>query len=144
VWRRHNGDHVAGFLPGVPDPLYMVVPAGSAPPAAEDFGPPAASTCTACGQPIHRIHGMWLDDLGRGHCPSGAKQGRNGHLPAGVRPPLAVYVIEQRTNLAAGGHAFQLLPAGFAYPSIPNAQAAVEYMAGAMRWNDRLEAPPAG
>jgi hypothetical protein len=50
-----------------------------------------------------------------------------------------VYVIEQRINLAAGGHAFQLLPAGFAHPSAANAQAAVEHMAGAMRWNDRLE-----
>jgi hypothetical protein len=55
-----------------------------------------------------------------------------------------VYVIEQRTNLAAGGHAFQLLPAGFAHPSAANAQAAVEYMAGAMRWNERLEARQPG
>jgi hypothetical protein len=144
------------------------------------YTPPAADpSCTGCGRPIHRMHGMWLDDLGRGHCAAGAKQGVNSHKPPADVPepstctacggtirylgawvdedgrgycpqasagheltarPLAVYVIEQRTNLAAGGHAFQLLPAGFAYPSIPNAQAAVEYMAGAMRWNDRLEA----
>jgi hypothetical protein len=59
-----------------------------------------------------------------------------------VATPLpAVYVIEQRINLAAGGHAFMLLPAGFAYPSIVNAQAAVEHMdGGTLRWNERLEA----
>jgi hypothetical protein len=95
-------------------------------------------TCTGCGRPIHRVHGMWLDDLGRGHCAAGAKQGVNSHRPAAA-PALAVYVIEQRTNLAAGGHAFQLLPAGYAYPTAVNAQAAVEYLFGAVVWNDRLE-----
>lgn len=102
---------------------------------------PAYPSCTGCGHTLHRVHGMWLDDLGRGRCAAGAKRGVNAHQPP-APPALAVYVIEQRTNLAAGGHAFQLLPAGFAYPTVGNAQAAVEYMAGAMRWHEGMAFQP--
>jgi hypothetical protein len=73
------------------------------------------------------------------YAPSYVVPGGLGEMPL---PVPAVYVIEQRTNLAAGGHAFQLLPAGFAYPSIPNAQAAVEHMAGDMVWREGMAFQP--
>lgn len=57
---------------------------------------PPDPTCTGCGLPIHRVHGMWIDDLGRGHCPSGAKQGRNSHTTAATR-----YVLHATSVMTA-------------------------------------------
>jgi hypothetical protein len=100
------------------------------------YTPPANEGCTACGRPIHRVHGMWLDDLGRGHCAAGAKRGLNGHTTAAapVPPPLTVYVVEWPNP--TGGW---MLWCATAYPSVDRAAAAVEAVVGALIWDDGVD-----
>jgi hypothetical protein len=106
------------------------------------YTPPANEGCTACGRPIHRVHGMWLDDLGRGHCPAGAKQGSNSHTTAAapVPPPLTVYVVEKHVEIPCADFFWLLDEAAGAFPSGVAAMAALERSHGALVWDDQGQA----